>query len=410
MGGPPPRLTLCLIARDEEDLLARCLTSVRGVADEIVFVDTGSTDRTLEIARSFGAQVFTFPWTGSFAAARNFSLDQARGQWILVLDADEELQADDRAKLLALVERSETSAEAGPEGYFLVTISYTGDVPGDEGEVDLRLSLFRNRSGYRYRGAIHEDIADSIRGASGSAERRASDVTLGITDIRVLHYGYLTPRWIGKQKSRRNTAALRSELSLTPDDPFLHYSLGAELVPLQDYDGALREFEVARTRWTPEAPQYPDLVKKIAACWMAKADYWRGREVLRLGVGMYPDFTDLWYLLGWAELLTRNYRGSADCYRRCLELGPPPPRYSSSFGVGGVFAHYGLAQVSLARAAEVLRAGVSARPASAALVTALRRTRSLLLAGGYHEAQDSALTNHIAAGKAVPPGQLVEGQ
>lgn len=407
--GESPRLTLCLIARDEEDLLARCLSSVRGVADEIVCVDTGSADRTAEIARSFGARVFTFPWTGSFAEARNFSLDQARGQWILVLDADEELQADDREKLLALVARPRAAAEAEPEGYYLVTISYTGDVPGDEGEVDLRLSRFRNQPDYRYRGAIHEDIADSIRRASGTSPGPAQDAVLGITGIRLLHYGYLTPRWIGKQKSRRNTAALRSQLASSPDDPFLHYSLGAELIPLQDYDGALREFAIAQTRWTPEAPQYPDLVKKIAACWMAKEDYGRGREVLRLGVERYPDFTDLWYLLGWAELLTGNYRGSVDCYRRCLELGPPPPRYSSSLGVGGVLAHYGLAQVNLARAADVLRSGVRARPGSASLASALSRTGSLLLAGGHHEVEDSALTNHLPVGQAVPPGQLVEG-
>ncbi len=385
MGAPRPLLTLCLIARDEEDTLARCLASVRGVADEIVLVDTGSTDRTMETARSFGARVFVLPWTGSFSEARNHSIEQARGEWILVLDADEEVHPDDRARLRALIERSVASPETSPEGYFLVTISYIGDEPGDQYEADLRLSLFRNRAAYRYRGAIHEDVVDSIREASRGTEEGAPPTAPGATDIRILHYGYLTPRWMSKDKSRRNMAALRAELALTPDDPFLRYSLGAELMALQDYAGALRELEIARTAWTPGAPPYPDLVKKIALCWMARADYHRSREVLRNGVGTYPDFTDLWYLLGWTELQLGEHRLSADRYRRCLALGPPPPRYSSSSGVGGALAYHGLAQVSLARAVGVLMAGLKARPDSAALAATLRLTRSMFLAGGHEK-------------------------
>lgn len=385
MGAPRPLLTLCLIARDEEDTLARCLASVRGVADEIVLVDTGSADRTMEVARSFGARVFILPWAGSFSEARNHSLEQARGEWVLVLDADEEIHPEDRDRLRALVERFVACPEAGPEGCFLVTISYVGDEPGDQYETDLRLSLFRNQAEYRYRGAIHEDIADRIREASRGAEEGSPPAVLGTTDIRILHYGYLTPRWMSKDKSRRNMAALRAELDLRPEDPFLRYSLGAELMALGDYAGALRELQGARTLWTPGAPQLPDLVKKIALCWIAQGDYRRSREVLRNAVEVYPDFTDLWYLLGWTELQLGEYRLSADRYRQCLTLGPPPPRYSSSSGVGGALAHYGLAQVSLALAVAVLQDGLKARPESVALAAALRRTRALLLAGGHEQ-------------------------
>ena len=83
------RISLCMIVKDEEEMLPGCLAAVAEHVDEIVVVDTGSTDRTVEIAESFGANVVEFPWNGSFADARNVSLDHATGDWILWLDADE---------------------------------------------------------------------------------------------------------------------------------------------------------------------------------------------------------------------------------------------------------------------------------------------------------------------------------
>src|SRR5205823_2345512 len=88
-------LSLCMIVRDEEEMLPRCLDAIRDAVDEIVIVDTGSTDRTIEIARSYGAKVLEREWTGSFSDARNASFEAASGDWVIYLDADEVLVADD---------------------------------------------------------------------------------------------------------------------------------------------------------------------------------------------------------------------------------------------------------------------------------------------------------------------------
>ena len=87
----PPGVSLCMIVKDEQERISGCLESVNGLVDEIIVVDTGSGDRTKEIARSCGAKVFSFPWTGNFAEARNESLRHATGDWIIFLDADERL-------------------------------------------------------------------------------------------------------------------------------------------------------------------------------------------------------------------------------------------------------------------------------------------------------------------------------
>jgi len=92
-------LSLSMIVKNEEPFLAHCLDSVRGLVDEMVILDTGSTDGTLEIARAAGARVFQSPWRDDFSAARNASLEKATGDWILILDADEELPASEHAPL-----------------------------------------------------------------------------------------------------------------------------------------------------------------------------------------------------------------------------------------------------------------------------------------------------------------------
>ena len=100
---PPPMLSLSMIVRNEEDRLDACLASVKGFADEMVVVDTGSTDATIAIAETAGARVERISWPGDFAPARNAALDFLQGDWVLVLDADEQLRPEVLPSLRALM-------------------------------------------------------------------------------------------------------------------------------------------------------------------------------------------------------------------------------------------------------------------------------------------------------------------
>src|SRR5579863_4842510 len=148
-------LSLCMIVKNEERNLARCLESVRGLAGELSVVDTGSTDATQRIGAGYGAQVIPFDFTVvDFSAARNFALARARGRWILTLDADEMLDRESLPLIEGLVARDENA------GYFLERHNHSSD--SGRSPKDYVVRLFPNKPNYRYRGRVHETVDASI--------------------------------------------------------------------------------------------------------------------------------------------------------------------------------------------------------------------------------------------------------
>jgi glycosyltransferase involved in cell wall biosynthesis len=167
-----PTLSVCMIVKNEEKHLAYCLNSLSPVADEMIVVDTGSTDKTKEIAEVFGARVFDIEWTNDFAVARNHSLSKAHGDWILVMDADEVISFQDYAKLKKLISRKDKIA------YNLVTRNYINKTAGDGWMCNDstyiheqagrgwfpsgKVRLFPNNEKIRFENPIHELVEYSI--------------------------------------------------------------------------------------------------------------------------------------------------------------------------------------------------------------------------------------------------------
>jgi glycosyltransferase involved in cell wall biosynthesis len=153
-------VSLCLIAKDEEAVLPDCLHPVSGLFQEIIVADTGSTDRTREIAVQFGARVIGFPWCDDFAAARNEALRHATGDWAFWLDADDHLDDANRDKLAALFAglRDENAA-------FVMTSRSPSAVPGEEATDVGHVRLFRNRPDFCWRYRVHEQILPALVGA-----------------------------------------------------------------------------------------------------------------------------------------------------------------------------------------------------------------------------------------------------
>ena len=209
-----PLISVCMIVRDEEANLERCLRSVRPVADEIVVVDTGSRDNTVEIARRSEARVAYFEWCDDFAAARNAALEQAAGRWILQMDADEELTADSAR----LIRRVVSGAPKNCWGFFIKVRSHIVRDGCRLHTIGRRMLLFRNRPDLRYEGRIHEHIA--YVGGGTHPEFSFCD------DLMIDHYGYLPDQMTSKGKDERNLRLLQRAVEEYPDDPFQQFNLG----------------------------------------------------------------------------------------------------------------------------------------------------------------------------------------
>ncbi len=219
-----PLLTLCMMVKNEAENLARCLQTVQGIVDQIVVVDTGSTDGSKSIAGRFTDQVFDFTWNNDFSAVRNYALRHAAGEWILQLDADERIEPDAWVSVRSLL--SGTKADG-----LLVKIR-NFHPSGDSVQFldSEQLRLFRNRPAYRYENRIHEQVTPSLLRRKGRLQK---------TDLRILHYGYQKN---SKQKAERNLQLIEEELSSGNDHAYLLFKKGESCKALGRFEEAERCF------------------------------------------------------------------------------------------------------------------------------------------------------------------------
>jgi tetratricopeptide (TPR) repeat protein len=310
-------LTLCMIVRDEAENLARCLDSVHGVAGELVVVDTGSRDATVDIARTYGAVVAHHVWRDDFAAARNQGLDLATGEWVLVLDADEELTPEGRRQIPALLQDSLVT------GYLLqiANILAPGDPPALELSAALR--LFRNHPAYRFQGALHEQVGPSILAAHPAA-------VIAQAPVQILHHGYQTQVMAARAKGSRNRRIAERMVANDPADPVARGSLGIECSLAGEHAAAREQFDLARSLAPPGSPWHAQMTKHLAVT-LCHLELWsEAADLLADALPLYPRYTDLLYLYGLALGQSGDALASAAALTQSLLAGPAPcPPYTS---------------------------------------------------------------------------------
>ncbi len=276
-----PRISLCMIVKNEEATIEACLASVVDLVDEMIVVDTGSTDRTRELAVQAGARVVVFEWVDDFAAARNESIRHATGDWIFWIDADEWLDEANRERLRELFSRQEWENAA----YLMQQLSTTDDPYGSRVAVD-HVRLFRRNPALRWEYRVHEQILLSIRRAGHDLRR---------TDVVISHLGYQAPD-SSERKLRRNLRLLVLQEAERPDDPITLYHLGqanqrlgraAEALPL-----LRRSLELVPADYSIR----PRLFATIARAHESLGQKSEALAVCRSGREQYPDFEELLYL------------------------------------------------------------------------------------------------------------------
>jgi len=216
---PAQSISACLIVKNEESLLPRCLGSIRSAVDEIIVADTGSEDRTVEIAKSFGAKVTEHPWEDDFSKHRNQAISCATSDWILILDADEALFPEDAARLRTVA--GETRCD------YLFLQCYDLDRKGAVRGVFNQIRLFRNRMGIHYEGRIHNQLR-----VAGQGE---------VTRLRFRHYGYdLAPEKM-EEKHRRTVSLLAKRIEEEPDNGLCRMQLSTSYALHGDFEKAIDE-------------------------------------------------------------------------------------------------------------------------------------------------------------------------
>ena len=320
-----------MIVKDEEAVLARCLESVKHLVDEIIIVDTGSTDATRDIAKSYGAVISEYPWDGSFANARNFSLQQAAMDWILIMDADDEFEKEDTEKLLKLI-----SDEHHRSIYFFQTLSFMGEKADSTRVVsNMNVRLVKNHMGYHFNGQIHEQIV-AATGQKGAAQ---------LVDIRVYHYGYLESTIRAKNKRQRNISMIQKELDSNPDDPFMLFNMGTEYYALSDFARALQYYLKSYADFAPKRGYSPRLVVRIISCYDLTGQPDKMFAFIDEGLDIYPDFTDLEFLRGNKLLQTEKYLSAIKSLKKCLRMGEAPSPICYLVGAGSYKSHLLLSSV-----------------------------------------------------------------
>ncbi len=369
------RLSLCLIAKNEEQLLPGCLESVKGIADELIVVDTGSTDRTVDLARAAGARVISHPWADDFAAPRNAALKAATGDWVLHLDADERLTPAAGAKLIAAMK----------SGGFVCGMLPLHDATRLDAPVAEVLSgkarladpiflprLLKKTPDLEYRGIVHEGVTEWL------TRQRMS---LRYLDADIIHLGNVPSLRKALSKGRRNIELLEKRCALEPDSAVPWGYLALELIKAGEREKAWSAIEAgwAIAKRRPAGQTVLRLADARAMLQLERGDAAGVLETVALAVEVDGPQPDLYFLRGCA-LELEGMRGAAGTRARtrrldealeCFEQAQRPVRGApfAQFmeGVNGwsALVHQGNTLLALGRHVEARKAfteAVSLKP------------------------------------------------
>lgn len=311
-------LSVCMIARNEEQTIRESIQSVLDIADEVILVDTGSEDSTPEIAKELGARVYDHLWNNSFSEARNQALSHAKQPWILFLDADEIVEEGQYEKIRHMLENS------GADAYTVRISNLLGTIDSNEIMMGNAVRLFRRTPEYYYRGRIHEEVETSILRSGG---------VIAESDVSIFHYGYLEELSERKDRYERNVSLLKTELEQYGEQPKLLFDLATEYYIAGLFHEAIDCYEKALCLCDVSAAYRPRLYRNLAESYRKLSMADDALRVLQEAIGFYPDYGDLWFLWGLLLRELGKKTDALDAFAKAMQLSIPDARYESNVTV-----------------------------------------------------------------------------
>ncbi len=363
------RLSLCTIVKNEEQSLPKCLETVRDLVDDIVILDTGSTDKTVEIAEQFGAKVYYFEWCNDFAIARNEALRYVEGEWVLVLDADEVLNPAIAPQLKQVIESDDN----------LVVNLIRQEVGAAQSPYSLVSRLFRRHRDIKFTRPYHALIDDSVREI---LTKEPQWRVINLEEVAILHYGYQAEAINSLDKYTRARVMMEKFLATHPHDPYvcsklgalylqsgsvktgikflkqglksnladppvlfeLYYSLGNAYNRQQDYERAKKQYQKAI-----EQPILPILkigaYNNLGSLLLNLGNLQEARQALLQTIKLDPNFALGYYNLGMVLKTMGQTDKAIAAYQKAIELNPNyAPAYQN---LGVVFYKTGYMKESI---------------------------------------------------------------
>lgn len=292
--------SICIIARNEEQCIGRCLDALRVLNAEIIVVDTGSTDDTVRIAEGAGATVYPFQWAEDFSAARNYAASRASNDLILAVDADETLTEYDLDALAAAV-----ADHSGAVGMITrVSPSVRG---GAEQSFRERVARCYDRTRFHYAGSIHENI----RPLAPGVQTPYYDLPLTF-----LHTGYESAEKL-REKAERDLRMLQDALAAEGDDPYLYYQTGKAYAALQDHVNAVLNFEKGLSMHPEKSAVYVrEMTESYGYSLLETGQAGKALEYLLSVEETYSYHADFELLLGLVYMNCTRFEDAVDAFMK----------------------------------------------------------------------------------------------
>ncbi|WP_297637961.1 glycosyltransferase family 2 protein [uncultured Clostridium sp.] len=273
-------ISACIIAKNEEKSLERCLESLENIVDEIILVDTGSADKTVEIAKRFGVKVYFEKWEDDFSKARNKALDYATKEYILYIDCDEYLVGKEWRNL-------KKQLDDRYEGYNIVL---TNIIDKKETLENQSFRIFKNKSHYRFNGKIHEQILECILKENTESE-------IGSMPLQIYHLGYDGNECNIVEKQKRNFR-IYEKYDENEKDGFFYYNLASEYLRARDNKNAIKYYILAMNTEGTNNGYRQHLSIYLTKTLIDEKRFKDAIMISTLFLDEYPNFRDLHFLRG----------------------------------------------------------------------------------------------------------------
>ncbi|WPC41068.1 glycosyltransferase [Clostridium sp. JS66] len=295
-------ITLCMIVKNEEINLRKSLKAVYPFIDEIIVVDTGSTDKTKDIAKGFTDKVYDFEWCNDFAKARNFAISKASNDWILVLDADEVIVEFYSNSILKFIEDKNNSKVVGR----IKIINFLDCSSKNKTQTE-RLSRLFNKNYFHYEGIVHEQV-------TALSEKAYTVIPV---DIAVNHFGYTKDVLRKTSKLQRNIELLKKAVENNPKDSYYLYQLGKSYYLNKQYNIALINFKKAlKFIDNPNYEYAEDLVETYGYCLVNTEQYSEALHIEKYKT-YYLKSPDYNFLMGLIYMNNGNFKEAINSFRIC---------------------------------------------------------------------------------------------